>query len=113
LIKVCVTGVTAGGNEVLFNGIPNFWLGGSSILTDCGNNGLATTMQFTSVIFENGKSRGICNSELNEWFDLPQDYLLSEEFWGAVYYKSYGLLTAWVFARLKACDMWHVHCLQL
>ena len=101
MIKVCITGVTAGESEVLFNGIPNFWLGANAILTDCGNNGLATTMQFTSVIFKNGKSRGICNSELNEWFDLPQDYSLSEEFWGAVYYKSYGLLTAWVFATVS------------
>ena len=41
--------------------------------------------------FNNGKARGICYS--NQWLDVPSDYLLAEEFWGAFYYKSYGEMT--------------------
>jgi len=44
--------------------------------------------------FKNGQSRGICHSEFNEWFDLPNDYSYSQEFWGELYYKSYGEMTA-------------------
>ena len=44
--------------------------------------------------FKKGQSRGICHSEFDEWFDLPDDYSYSQEFWGELYYKSYGEMTA-------------------
>ena len=30
----------------------------------------------------------------NEWFELPDDYSYSQEFWGELYYKLYGDMTA-------------------
>ena len=77
----------------MLNGEPNFWLDGDALPTDsynCNNSEVWSS----SMSFKNGQSRGICHSEFNEWFDLPDDYSYSQEFWGELYYKSYGEMTA-------------------
>ena len=60
-------------------------------LSDCAKSGVSSTLAFKSMKFKNGIARGICYS--NQWLDVPSDYLLAEEFWGAFYYKSYGEMT--------------------
>ena len=77
----------------MLNGEPNFWIDGDANPTEsynCNNS----EVWFSSMSFKNGQSRGICHSEFNEWFDLPDDYSYSQEFWGEFYYKSYGEMTA-------------------
>ena len=77
----------------MLNGEPNFWIDGNALPTEsfnCNNSEVWSS----SMSFKNGQSRGICHSEFNEWFDLPDDYSYSQEFWGELYYKSYGEMTA-------------------
>ena len=50
------------------------------------------------------QSRGIFHTEFNECYDLPDDYSYSQEFWGELYYKSYGEMTA-EQARSKCEDL--------
>ena len=42
---------------------------------------------------ETCQSRGVFHADFNEWFDLPDDYTYAQEFWGELYYKSYGEMT--------------------
>ena len=77
----------------MVNGRPSFWIDGNALPTDdfnCGNSEVWTH----SISFQNGQSRGICNTNVKEWFDLPNDYLYSQEVWSEFYYKSYGEMTA-------------------
>ena len=70
-------------------------------LSDCANSGVSSTLAFKSMKFKNGIARGICYSD--QWLDLPSDYILAEEFWGAFYHKSYGEMTLWqAEAKCKA-----------
>ena len=88
IFKVCITELTAGGNQVLIDGRPNFWLDNDNY------NCLNGHMSSDSIKFKNGQfSQGFCNSDLNQWFHLPDDYIFSEKFWGAFYYKTHGLMT--------------------
>ena len=75
------------------NGHSSFWMEDKNDinLSDCANSGVSSTLAFKSMKFKNGIARGICYS--NQWLDVPSDYLLAEEFWGAFYYKSYGEMT--------------------
>ena len=51
-------------------------------------------MSSDSIKFKNAQSlQGFCDSDLNQWFQLPDDYIFAENFWGAVYYKKYGPMT--------------------
>ena len=73
----------------MLNGYPSFWIDGDALPTDqfnCGNSEVWSA----SMSFQNSQSRGICNTNLKEWFDLPDDYSYSQEVWGEFYYKSYG-----------------------
>ena len=77
----------------MLNGEPNFWIDGDALPTEsynCNNS----EVNSSSMSFKNGQSRGICHSDFNEWFDLPDDYSYAQEFWGELYYKSYGEMTA-------------------
>ena len=72
---------------------PNFWIDSDALPTEgynCGNS----EVWATSISFQNGQSRGICNINLKKWFDLPVDYIHSQESWGEIYYKLYGEMTA-------------------
>ena len=72
---------------------PNFWIDSDAKPTEgfnCGNS----EVWATSISFQNGQSRGICNTDLKEWIDIPVDYLYSQEVWGEIYFKSYGEMTA-------------------
>ena len=92
-IQVCITSLTAGGNQVLVDKKPNFWIDGDALPTEeynCGNS----EVWANSISFQNGQSRGICNTNLKEWIDLPVDYTHSQEIWGEIYYKLYDEMTA-------------------
>ena len=55
------------------NGKPNFWIDSDAKPTEgfnCGNS----EVWATSISFQNGQSRGICNTDLKEWIDIPVDY---------------------------------------
>ena len=77
----------------MLNGFPSFWIDGDALPWDqfnCGNSEVWSG----SMSFQSSQSRGICNTNLKEWFDLPDDYSYSQEVWGEFYYKSYGEMTA-------------------
>ena len=81
------------------NGKPNFWIDSDAQPTEgfnCGNS----VVWAASISFQNGQSRGICNINLKEWFDIPIDYSYTQEDWGEIYYKSYGEMTA-EYARMQ------------
>ena len=79
----------------MVNDRPNFWMT-TSANSNNPNSGICKNSEVwsSSISFKNGQSRGICNTEFNEWYDIPDDYLFSQEFWGELYYKSYGEMTA-------------------
>ena len=77
----------------MLNGFPSFWIDGDALPTDQFNC-VNSEVWSASMSFQNDQSRGICNTNLKEWFDLPDDYSYSQEVWGEFYYKSYGEMTA-------------------
>ena len=88
VFQVCITGLTAGGSQVLVDGRQNFWLDNDTY--HCLNDLLSSD----TIKFKNGQfSQGFCDSDLNQWFHLPDDYIFAEKFWGAVYYKKYDQMT--------------------